>query len=188
MSIAIDPKAGTHFTGKIFVTPHACDRATEHFGIDRSKAPMFVMDILRKAALIDPDVIDDNGNSARMFAHNRVVLIVSPTESTVITIHPQSQANEVVRSPIERIIQRAIKAAQRKEVRETKRITVRKAELMVERANCELRQAKSESVKVIADMNAKITEIDIEIAKLERELFDIKREKKTIMKSVAAYV
>ncbi|WP_145412435.1 hypothetical protein [Paenibacillus xylanexedens] len=24
---AIDPQAGTHFIGKIFVTPHACDRA-----------------------------------------------------------------------------------------------------------------------------------------------------------------
>lgn len=29
----VDPKAGTHFTGKIFVSPHACDRAVEHFGI-----------------------------------------------------------------------------------------------------------------------------------------------------------
>lgn len=186
--IAIDPKAGTHFTGKIFVTPHACDRATEHFGVDRSKAPMYVMDMLRKAALIDPDVIDDNGNSARMFAYNRAVLIVAPTESTVITVHPQTQASEAVRNPIERIIQRTIKAAQRKEVRETKRINVTKAELLVERANYELRRAKSESIKVIADMSAKIADIDVEVARLDRELFEIKREKKTLMKSVAAYV
>lgn len=188
MSCAIDPKAGTHFVGKIFVSPHACDRATEHFGVERSKAAVFVMDMLRKASLVDPDVIDDNGNSGRMFAYNRTVFIVASTEATVITIHPQHQASEVIRTPIERIIQRAIKTAQNKEKRESKRINIRKAELAIDRANCELRLAKSESVRVIADMTDKIAEIDLEVKRLDRELFELRREKKTLMKSVAAYV
>ena len=188
MSYAIDPKAGTHFTGKIFVTPHALDRAVEHFGISRGDAPAWVMERLRKAALIDPDVIDDNGNSARMFTYNRTIFIVAADTSTVITLHPQQAASDSVRSPIERILQRAVKAAQRKEARETKRISIEIAELTVQRANYELRRAKSESLKVIADMNTKIQDIDRDVAKLQRELFEIRREKKTIMKSVSVYV
>lgn len=188
MSVAIDPKAGTHFPGKIFVTPHALDRAVKHFGINRSQAPAFVMDMLRKSSLVDPDVIDDEGNSGRMFAYNRTVFIVDPAEATVITVHPQHQASESLRNPIERIIQRAIKSAQNKEKRETKRINVRKAELAIERGTYELRLAKSDSVRIISDMTDKIADIDLEVQRLDRELFELRREKKTLMKSVAAYV
>ncbi|MBE3649150.1 hypothetical protein [Paenibacillus polymyxa] len=188
MSIAIDPKAGTHFIGKIFVSPHACDRAVEHFGVERAKAPMYVMDLLRKSSLISEHVIDEDGKPGRMFAYRRTVFIVHPSESTVYTLYPQHKANEIIRNPIERLIQRAVKAAERKEKREAKRINVRKAELAVERAEAELRCIKSESNRVIAEMNARVNEIDVELRNLERELFEIKREKTNLMKSVVAYV
>ncbi|UMR34001.1 hypothetical protein MJ749_14995 [Paenibacillus polymyxa] len=188
MSIAIDPRAGTHFIGKIFVSPHACDRAVEHFGVERAKAPMYVMDLLRKSSLISEHVIDEDGKPGRMFAYRRTVFIVHPSESTVYTLYPQHKANESIRNPIERLIQRAVKAAERKEKREVKRINVRKAELAVERAEAELRCVKSESNRVIAEMNARVNEIDVELRILERELFEIKREKTNLMKSVVAYV
>jgi hypothetical protein len=188
MSLAIDPKAGTHFTGKIFVTPHALDRVVEHFGITRSQAPVFVMDNLRKASLVSANVISDKGDSARMFAYRRMLFIVDLTEATVITVHPQHEASESIRNPIERIIQRAVKSAERHEQREIKRLTVRKGELHVERAECDLRRIKSESIRVISDMSDKISGIDAEIQRIEREVFEVKREKKTIMKSVAAYI
>ncbi|MGF9711677.1 hypothetical protein [Paenibacillus naphthalenovorans] len=187
-SAAIDPLAGTHFTGKIFVTPHACDRAVEHFGIDRAKAPMYVMDMLRKAALIDPEVIDENGKLGRLFAYRRTAFVVSPHEDTVITLYPQHKANETVRNPIERLIQRALAAARRKEQRETKRINVKKAELGVERAECVLRLAKTDSAAVSEKMRDRITKIDGEIADLDREIIEIKRERTNIAKSVVAYV
>ncbi|WP_018755158.1 hypothetical protein [Paenibacillus terrigena] len=188
MSIAIDPKAGTHFVGKIFVKPHACDRAVEHFGIDRAAAPMFVMDILRKSSLVSEHVIDEDGKPARMFAYQRTVLIVHPTESTVFTLYPQHKANAVIRNPIEKLIQRVIKSAERNEVREVKRINVNMAELAVERANLGLRLAKTDSNRVIADLNDKISEIDGRIAQLKRDLIDAQREKTNLMKSIAAYV
>lgn len=188
MSVAIDPKAGTHFIGKIFVTPHALDRAVEHFGVERSKAPMYVMDMLRKASLVSAHVVDEDGRPARMFAYRRTVFIVALTEQTVMTLYPQHKAAEVLRNPIERIIQRAVSAAERKEKREMKRINVRKAELSVERAQLCLRQAKSESERVVAEMGARIGLIDSEMARLERELLEIQREKTNLMKSVVAYV
>lgn len=186
--IAIDPKAGTHFIGKIFVKPHALDRAVEHFGVDRSEAPMWTMGRLRKASLISTHVIDEFGNPARMFGYQRIVFIVHPTEQTVITLYPQHKANENVRNPIERLIQRAMRAAERKEQRETKRINIAKAELAIQRAGYELRRAKSDSLSVIADMTDKITQIDAQINEYNVELFEIQREKTNTMKSVVAYI
>ncbi|MEK3836497.1 hypothetical protein [Paenibacillus sp. FSL R7-0128] len=188
IAAAIDPQAGTHFIGKIFVTPHACDRAVEYFGVDRSKAPMHVMDMLRKATLISEHVVDEDGRPARMFAFQRTAFIVAPTEQTVLTLYPRHQAPEALRNPIDRIIQRAVNAAERKEKRETKRINVRKAELSVERAQLDLRRAKSESERIVAEMTARIGLIDAECAKLSRELLDIQREKTNLMKGVVAYV
>lgn len=188
MSCAIDPQAGTHFIGKIFVTPHALDRAVEYFGVERSKAPMYVMDMLRKATLISAHVVDEDGRPARMFAYRRTAFIVALAEQTVLTLYPQHLSAETLRSPIERIIQRAVSAAERKEKRELKRIAVRKAELSVDRAQLDLRRAKSESARVIAEMAAKIAGIDAEAARLERELLEIQREKTNLMKSVVAYV
>ncbi|MGG4217535.1 hypothetical protein ABEW32_04795 [Paenibacillus jamilae] len=156
--------------------------------MERAKAPMYVMDLLRKSSLISEHVIDEDGKPGRMFAYRRTVFIVHPSESTVYTLYPQHKANEVIRNPIERLIQRAVKAAERKEKREAKRINVRKAELAVERAEAELRCIKSESNRVIAEMNARVNEIDVELRNLERELFEIKREKTNLMKSVVAYV
>jgi hypothetical protein len=185
---AIDPQAGTHFIGKIFVTPHACDRAVEYFGVDRSKAPKYVMDMLRKSSLVSEHVIDEDGKPARMFSYRRTVFIVHPTEATVYTLYPQHKAHESVRNPIERIILRAMKAAERKEKREVKRINVRKAELIVERSQAELRRVKSESSRVVAEMTARINEIDSELKALEREILQVQREKTNVMKSVVAYV
>lgn len=188
MNYAIDPKAGAHFVGKIFVTPHACDRAVEHFGVDRARAPMYVMDLLRRAALVDPDVIDENGKRGRLFAYQRTAFVVAPDEDTVITLYPQHKANEAVRGPVERIIHRALAAAKRKESRETKRIRIRTAELGVERAECALRLAKTDSVSVADKMNERIMQIDRELADLERELIDVRRERTNIAKSVVAYI
>ncbi|KAA8750184.1 hypothetical protein [Paenibacillus sp. UASWS1643] len=185
---AIDPKAGTHFVGKIFVRPHACDRAVEHFGVERSKAPMYVMDLLRKSSLVSEHVVDEDGNPGRMFSYKRTVFIVHPTEDTVFTLYPQHKAHESVRNPIERIILRAMKAAERKEKREIKRINVRMAEITVERAQAELRRVKSESARIVAEMTARIAEIDSELKALEREILLVQREKTNVMKSVVAYV
>jgi hypothetical protein len=188
MEYAIDPRAGTHFVGKIFVTPHACDRASEHYGVERSKAPGYVMDNLRKSVLISDAVVNEDGRPARMFAYHRMVFVVHPTEPTVYTTYPQHRACDAVRSPLEKIIQRSVKAAERKEQREGKRITIRKAELAIERAGYEIKRAKSESVRVISDMGDKIVDVEAEIARLDAELLEVKREKTNVMKSIAAYI
>jgi hypothetical protein len=187
MTCAIDPKAGTHFTGKVSVTQHAIDRAVEHFRIDRSQANNFIIDNLRKAAFVDT-VFEDDGRVTRMFGYKRMVFVLDVAEDVVITVFPQHQANASVLDPVQKVLIRALKAAQRKEKAEEKRITVAKAQLAIRRAECEIRKAKTESVKVRALMDAEIAEINAEIAKLDRELAEVKREKKNLCKSIVAYL
>jgi hypothetical protein len=184
----VDPKAGTHFTGKIFVVPHACDRAVEYFGVDRARAPMHVMDLVRKSSLIDPDVIGEDGNNARLFAYKRTAFVVAKDSDTVITLYLQELAPMSVLDGVQKVLARALKAAQRKESREVKRLTVRKAELTVERAECELRRLKTGSITVEAVQSHRLSEIDAEINEIVREIFEVKREKSTLAKGICSFI
>lgn len=188
MSTLLDPLAGTHFTGKIFVTPHACDRAAEHFGIERGLAPMHVMDLLRKSALVDPNVIGEDGRHGRLFAYKRTAFIVALNEDTVITLYPQATSSAAVIDGVHKVIAAALKAAQRKETREIKRLNVRKAELAVERAECELRKLKTASVNVVQAMIDRVAEIDAEYVGINEEIFEAKREKTTLAKGICAFI
>lgn len=189
VSSVIDPKAGTHFPGKIFVVPHALDRAVEYFGIDRSRAPMFVMDMLRKSSLIDTCIIGEGTNEpTRLYAYKRTAFVVSAHEDTVVTIYPRDCASEEIRTGVTAVLTKALRAAQRKEAREIKRLSVAKAELAVERAACELRRAKSASSRVIADMTVRIAEIDEKVTQIDAEIYAAKREKTTIANGICAYI
>lgn len=183
----IDPKAGKHFPGKIFVTPHACDRATEHLGISRGEAPVHVMGLLRKSAFIDT-VTGDDGNTQRLFAYRGTAFIVSAEEDTVITLYPQQDANQTVLDSVRTVLAKTLRSARAKEKRETRRITIEIAELNVERAELVLRAAKTTSKRVMQMAELRIGEIDGEVTQLERELSEIRREKKNIVKSIAAFV
>jgi hypothetical protein len=184
----IDPKAGTHFTGKIFVVPHALDRAVEHFGIERSAAPMYVMDMLRRASLIDPHVIGEDGNPGRLFAYKRTAFVVALTEDTVITLYPQETAARHVIEGVGKVLARALKTAQRTEARELKRLAIRRAEINVKRAELELRLLCTKSTTVIRKVNDDLANIDAELAAIVSEEFEIKREKSTIAKGICAFI
>jgi hypothetical protein len=186
-TLAIDPKAGTHFTEKIFVTPHACDEATKDFGVERKLAPMFVMDNLRKAAYVSM-VVNEDGRPSRLFAYRRMAIVVAPDTATVITVYPRHNANPAVLESVQKVLLRALKAAERKEKLAEKRITVEKAKLNVERAECDLRKAITQSLSVIDVMVAKINAIDSCVAALDRELLEVKREKTNLANSIVPFI
>jgi hypothetical protein len=188
MTAALDPRAGTHFTGKIFVTPHALERAVEYLGVDRSKAPMHVMDLLRKSSLIDANVLGEDGNSGRLFAYKRTAFVVARYEDTVITMYPREDSPLSVRESVAKALTTVLRAAQRKETREIKRLELRRAELTVERAECALRKLKTTSINVAKLMDARIAEIDGAVNTINAEIFDVRREKTTLAKGIAAYV
>lgn len=188
MSLVIDPHSGTHFNAlKIFVTPHACDEATKDFGVERAKAPSYVMSQLRKASYID-DIIGDDGNPSKLYAYQRMAIVVAPDSPTVITVYPRNQASASLRDPIEKVLNRILKAAKRKETRDIKRISICIAEISVERAQYELRRAKTTSKKLMTELTAKINEVDTEIARYQAQIFEVKREKSMLAKGIVAYI
>lgn len=184
----IDPKAGTHFTGKIFVVPHALDRTAEHFGIERSQAPMWVMDRLRKSALIDPNVIAEDGTPRRLFAYKRIAFIVAQHEDTVVTVYPQESSPLSIIEDVQRVLANALRTAQRKEAREVKRLLILKAQLAVEKAECELRKLKTASTNVSQVMVERIEAIDAEVNAIETKIYEVKREKMTLAKGICAFI
>jgi len=186
---AIDPKAGTHFTGKIFVTPHALDRATEYFGVKPgSERTNYVMDMLRKASLIDPCVIGEDGNSCRLFAYKRTALIVDLIDDTVVTIYPREEASLELRDGVEKVLARLLKAAQRTEARELKRLAIRKAELNVQRAELELRLLYANLPAIKRKINEEITNINAEMNAVDSAAYEVKREKSTLAKGICAFI
>jgi hypothetical protein len=187
-SLALDTRAGTHFaTDKIYVTPHALDECTKDFGIERAKAPVFVMNRLRKASYIS-EVIGEDGNAARLFGHKRMAFVVSLTEPVVITVYPQDTIDTPVNEAVTKILTRSLRASERKVKTDTKRLGVQIAEWNVKRAELNLRIARTESRKTVADMSAMITDIDTEIRELERQSFEIRREHTRLARSLIAYI
>ncbi|UKS30207.1 hypothetical protein LOZ80_15200 [Paenibacillus sp. HWE-109] len=146
------------------------------------------MDLLRKSSLIDANVIGEDGNSARLFAYKRTAFVVALHEDTVITMYPREDSPVSVRESVAKALTGILRAAQRKETRELKRLELRKAELTVERAECSLRRLKTASINVASQMDARIAEIDGEINMINAEIFDVRREKTTLAKGIAAYV
>lgn len=185
----IDPKAGTHFTGKIFVKPHALDRATEHFGIKRSDAPVFVMDRLRKAALIDAEFMGECGNVGRLFTYGGIAFVVAIGEATVITLYPEKvRAQESLTKSVAAVIKRMIKSAQRTEAAELKRLTKLRADVNLELATVEHGIAHGSGKATIRKLTDKAVELRAEIERIDNEIVTTKRAKATVLKNVCAYV
>lgn len=184
----IDPKAGTHFIGKIFVVPHALDRVTEHFDVERSAAPAWVMDRLRKASLVDPDVIGEDGTARRLFVYQRIAFIVAQHEDTVVTVYQQEKAPEDVRNNVGKVLMRALKAAQRTEKRELRRLTIEKAEVNVKRAELELRRLKTNLLSLQRKIDEELSLLAYELKRIDSDIFAVKREKSSLAKGICAYM
>lgn len=149
---------------------------------------MFVMDLLRKSSLIDADVLGEDGNPGRLYAYKRTAFVVAKDADTVITLYPQEQAPESVLDSVQKVLRASLTSARRKENREIKRLDIRKAELAVERAECELRRLKTASNNVEKTLAERIAEIDAEVSAIDLQIFEVKREKTTLAKGICAYI
>ncbi len=189
MTAIFDPSAGEHFRGrKITVTPHAIRRAVDHFGVKQEAAALYVVNRVLKSTLVDSNVLSDDGNPGRLFAHQGVAYVIAPDSDTVITLYPQTLAPEELRESVEKTLIRELRKAQRKEAAEIKRLSIAKAELAVERAEAELRKLKTNSKRVFEKLTDRIAEIDVEITGINESIRRVTREKTTFAKGVCAFV
>jgi len=185
----IDPKAGTHFPGKIYVTQHALDRAVEHFKAPRNKASDFIIERLRKAALIDNNFTGDNGRVVRLFTCEGIAFILDANEATVITLYPErTQRQEMLTKAVGAAVRRVIKSAQRTEATELKRLTKLRADVNLELATVEHGIAHGSGKATIRKLTEKAAELRAEIERIDNEIVTTKRAKATVLKNVCAYV
>lgn len=180
-TVVFDAKAGRHFDGvNIDVSKHALQRATDHYGVKPEEARAWIISKLRESSLVDDNYVGDDGKLQRLFCYTGVPFIVAPNANYVFTLLPSRNTTaDALRDEMTKLLARVLKAAQRKEAREIKRVNARKAELTAERAEME---------KAAAESAARIAEINAELPKLDAEIFELKREKSTLAKGVAAYV
>jgi hypothetical protein len=92
------------FTGSVFVTPHAIDKAMELFKIkNRVEARIFVLDNLRKSTYIS-EIVGEKGKTDRLFAHRRIAFVLDRVDDVVITIYVREHVDKELREEVKEII------------------------------------------------------------------------------------
>jgi hypothetical protein len=175
------------FTGKIGISKHAIDEAVKDFRIDRKDAEEWIRSNLRKSRFIS-DIISQEGRPSRLYAYQRVALILADSEDFVFTVYPQNTPDSRLHSKVETLILRELRKAERIERAAIRRASVEKARLAVEKARCELAMTVTPSKSVIAANTAKIAQINESISQLDRQVLEAKRTKSSIAKALAAYL
>lgn len=90
--------------GKIFVTPHAIDRAIELFDFDdRRDAMHFIREGLRESTFIS-EIVGETGKVDRLFAKNRLAFVVDRTEDVVITVYIREVVDKELRGEVQEAI------------------------------------------------------------------------------------
>lgn len=173
--------------GKVTVSNHANDRATEHFRISRDKAAAWVIDNVRKATFIS-DITSDEGKPCRLYGFQRIAYVLDAAADHVITLYPQNYAVTSVQRKVNAIVRRELEKAERKERAVERHTRVEKAKLAVEIAQCKLRMEITPSKAVVARNNVILAQINAKVADLDTALQAARREKTSYAKSLLMYV
>ena len=169
-----------------YISQHALDRAVERFGIRRNIADNWIRTNLNKAKFIS-ETISEDGNPARLFAHDRIVFILEAVENRVITIYKPT-APTSISGKIAKLLNRELSRFESEERKIERRNTLYKAEIEIEVAELKLRllRARSESKKMA--LKARILALTEHISDLDNEIIEVKREKTAVARGVAAYL
>lgn len=174
-------------TRRVTVSQHAIDEAIRDFRVDPRIAEDWIRSKLKKAKFI-ANIVSIEGKPARLFAVERIALILSDIEDTVITVYPRHNVIDELKSQVDAVVQRALRKAERQVKAAERKVAVEKARLRKEIAECEWKMTITPSKRVINANKAKIAELERKIANLDEELLRVKKEASTIAKSAVAYV
>lgn len=174
-------------TTRIAVSQHAIDRAIQHFRVDRRVAEDWVRSQFRKATFIS-DIVSEDGKPTRLFAFNRIAFAVADATDFILTCYPQNHAVTELSQKVRKLIERELRKAERTEQSVARHVSVAKAKLAIERAECEYRMTITPSDAVVRKNRKRISEIDEEITKLDAELLDAKKAKSAVAKSLVAFM
>jgi hypothetical protein len=93
-----------YFSGSIFITPHAIDKAMELFDIkDRNEARLFIINNLKRSTYVST-IVGETGKRDRLFAYRRIAFVLDLVEDVVITIYIRDNVDKELRSEVREII------------------------------------------------------------------------------------
>lgn len=173
--------------GKITVSAHACDEATKDFRVPRQTAEEWIRSNLRKASFVS-NIVGENGNPCRLFGFQRIAFVMDASADHVITIYPQHYVESAVKRGVQSVVMRALRNAERQERKVEREVRIEKARLGIERAECIWRMEMTPSAKVKRSNTDKMAQIDAKITELNAKLIEAQKAKKSVAKSVIAYL
>ena len=181
------PEFGEKFTGQAYITLHAQDEAVKKFGVRPKHAEEWVRSKLSKARFIS-DILSEDGNLCRLYATERISIVLDMRENKVVTVYPRHRAPESLRQRIESMIAKELRKLKRHETALERKYRLPKAELEVEKAELNLRLLKTKSEAVKLACQARINAIDQRIAEMDEEIENARIKRSTFAKGVAMYV
>jgi len=172
---------------QVIVSNHAVDRAIERLHLKREDARRIIRGNLRNAEYIS-EVADVDGKYGRMFAHDGVAYVLDSRYDQVLTLYRFERKHITLADRFAKMARAELRKWQRKESVIERDITIKKAKLDVEAAECRYKMAITPSKAVLRVNNERLRQIDEEKAKLDEELAEVVRMKTAVAKGLTAFI
>lgn len=172
---------------QVIVSNHAVDRAVERLSLKRDDARRIIRNNLRSAEYI-ADVSGVDGKFGRLFAHKGVGYVMDLRYDQVVTVYVYDMKHVTLGEKFAKMARAELRKWQRKESVIERDITIKKAKLDVEAAECRYKMAITPSKAVIRVNTERLRMIDDEKAKLDAELAEVVRMKSAVAKGLTAFI
>jgi hypothetical protein len=97
------------FTGDVFVTPHAIDKAMQLFPLETAEeARRFVKNGLANATFIS-EIVGETGKVDRLYAHRRIAFVLDRVDDVVITVYIRDNVDRELRDKVRDLLSEHIK-------------------------------------------------------------------------------
>lgn len=172
---------------QVIISNHAIDRAVERLALKREDARRIIRSNLRNAEYV-ANVTGIDGKFGRLFGHNGVGYVLDLRYDQVVTVYVYDMKHVTLGDRFSKMAWAELRRWQRKESVIERDITIKKAKLDVEAAECRYKMAITPSKSVLRVNNERLRKIDEEKAKLDDEFSEVVRMKSAVAKGLTAFI
>lgn len=172
---------------QVIVSNHAVDRAVERLGLKREDVRRIIRNNLRNAEYI-ADVNGVDGKFGRMFAYEGVAYVLDTRYDQVVTIYRCDMKHITLAERFAKMARAELRKWQRVEKVTERDVTIKKARLDVEAAECRYKMAITPSKAVIRANTSRLREIDAELTTLDEKLAEAVRMKTAVAKNLTVFI
>ncbi|WP_077297394.1 hypothetical protein [Virgibacillus pantothenticus] len=165
------------------VTKHARERAEQRFGIPRKQTGKWLRQKFSRATHIS-DIIGDDGNEARLFVVDGILLVVDKAEDRIITVMTPNWTKETC-GKMRNFARQEITKEKTKERRRLNALTRLQAEIEIEIGELRLRLLKTRSLPKKLAIQGRIKALKMRLEELPQEEHIIKRKRVVAVQSLA---